>query len=85
MTDWIDKCPGFPTGVKGSELADNIRAQVERFDVEILQAQAVSHIMAHGDHRLVAIGQVTSIARKRLSWLLGPLTGVWASRGERKT
>ena len=54
VTDRIDNYPGFPTGVKGSELADNIRAQVERFGVEILQAQAVSHIMAQGDYRLVA-------------------------------
>ena len=54
VTDRIDNYPGFPTGVKGAELADNIRAQVERFVVEILQAQAVSHIMAQGDYRLVA-------------------------------
>ena len=40
VTDRIDNYPGFPTGVKGAELADNIRAQVERFGVEILQPPA---------------------------------------------
>ena len=31
VTDWIDNYPGFPKGVAGLELADNLRLQAERF------------------------------------------------------
>ncbi len=53
-TEMIENYPGFSHGVKGPELADEMRAQAERFDVEILPAQAVTSIMAKGDYRLIA-------------------------------
>jgi thioredoxin reductase (NADPH) len=40
----LDNVPGFPEGVGGGELARRLRAQVERFDVELLQAQQVAGI-----------------------------------------
>ncbi len=53
-TEMIENYPGFSHGVKGPELADEMRAQAELFDVEILPAQAVTSIMAKGDYRLIA-------------------------------
>ena len=53
VTERIDNYPGFPSGIGGGELADQIRAQVERFGVEILPAQEVTEISAQGDYRLV--------------------------------
>ena len=38
MTERIDNYPGFPEGIGGGELADKVRAQVERFGVEVLPA-----------------------------------------------
>jgi thioredoxin reductase (NADPH) len=35
ITDWIDNYPGFPEGVSGMELADNLRKQAERFEAKI--------------------------------------------------
>ncbi len=52
-TEMIENYPGFSRGVGGAELADEMRAQAERFDVEILPAQAVTGIMAKGDYRLI--------------------------------
>ena len=53
VTERIDNYPGFPQGIAGGELADQIRAEVERFGVEILPAQAVAAISAQGDYKLV--------------------------------
>jgi thioredoxin reductase (NADPH) len=36
----LDNVPGFPEGVTGDDLSARLRAQVERFGVEILQASA---------------------------------------------
>ena len=52
-TEMIDNYPGFSKGIGGAEIADEMRVQAERFDVEILPAQAVTSIMAEGDYRLI--------------------------------
>ncbi len=43
-TERIDNYPGFAQGITGSDLADQMRQQAERFGVEILVAQTVSCI-----------------------------------------
>lgn len=53
VTERIDIDQGFPEGVGGAELADAMRAQAERFGVEILPAQAVTAVEARGDYRMV--------------------------------
>ena len=53
LTERVDNYPGFSRGVGGAELADEMRAQVERFGVEILPAQAVTGIEAEGDYKVV--------------------------------
>jgi thioredoxin reductase (NADPH) len=35
VTDWVDNYPGFPEGLQGLELAENLRKQAERFGAEI--------------------------------------------------
>ena len=43
-TERIDNYPGFAQGISGSDLADQMREQAERFGVELLIAQTVASI-----------------------------------------
>lgn len=49
----LDNVPGFPEGVSGEDLSSRLRAQVERFGVEILQAQQVAQIVTHDNYHCV--------------------------------
>ena len=53
VTEKIDNYPGFPDGIGGGDLADRIRAQVERFGVEVLPAQAVTTVDHQGQYKVV--------------------------------
>ncbi len=52
-TERIDNYPGFVDGIGGAELADQMRAHAERFEVEILPVQTVTSIETMGDHKLI--------------------------------
>jgi thioredoxin reductase (NADPH) len=52
VTERLDNFPGFPEGVTGAEFAERLRAQAERFGVEVL-TQEVTGIGAEGRYRSV--------------------------------
>lgn len=55
-TEKLDNLPGFPDGVDGFEFAQRLRAQAERFGVELLQAQDVSTIQRQDNyHRIETV------------------------------
>jgi thioredoxin reductase (NADPH) len=56
ITERLDNFPGFPEGVSGVEFADRLRAQAERFGVEILRAQEATGINMDGDYCVVRTG-----------------------------
>lgn len=56
ITERLDNFPGFPEGVSGAEFADRLRAQAERFGVEILTAQEATGISMDGDYCVVRTG-----------------------------
>ena len=53
-TERIDNYSGFVEGIGGSELADQMKAHAERFDVEILPAQTGTQIQTDGDHKSIS-------------------------------
>ena len=55
ITQEIENYPGFPESISGGELADRLRQQAERFDVEILAAQDVTSLAQDGQHLTVKV------------------------------
>lgn len=53
VTERIDNYLGFPDGVEGARLADDMRAHAERFGAEMLPAQTVCELRSDGDYRTV--------------------------------
>lgn len=50
ITQEIENYPGFPEPVTGAGLAERLRQQAERFDVEILGAQGVTSLSRDGSY-----------------------------------
>ena len=48
VTDWVDNYPGFPKGLSGLDLAENLRLQAERFGADIRLGE-VLEITDEGD------------------------------------
>lgn len=47
VTDWVDNYPGFPEGLQGLDLAENLRKQAERFGA-VIDLGEVSEIIDEG-------------------------------------
>jgi thioredoxin reductase (NADPH) len=56
ITEVLDNFPGFPEGVSGAEFAERLRAQAERFGVELLTSQEVTGLRADGRFKCVTTG-----------------------------
>jgi thioredoxin reductase (NADPH) len=50
ITDWVDNYPGFPKGLAGLELADDLRLQAERFGAKI-ELGEVTKIIDEGKYK----------------------------------
>jgi thioredoxin reductase (NADPH) len=52
VTDWVDNYPGFPEGISGLDLAENLRKQAERFGANI-ELGEVSDIVMEGQTKVL--------------------------------
>jgi thioredoxin reductase (NADPH) len=50
VTDWIDNYPGFPKGLQGLELAEDLRKQAERFGA-VIELGEVTKITDEGKYK----------------------------------
>lgn len=50
VTDWIDNYPGFPKGIGGLDLSNNLQAQAERFGTKIVLGE-VTKITDKGEYK----------------------------------
>lgn len=62
VTDWVDNYPGFPKGISGLDLAENLRAQAERFGAQIEMGE-VTGIKRQGKHVAVETTDGNKLAR----------------------
>ncbi|MGE0600602.1 MAG: FAD-dependent oxidoreductase [Dehalococcoidia bacterium] len=56
VTERIDNYPGFPDGIRGSDLADRFEAQARRYGVELLSAVGVTAVERDGDDLELVLG-----------------------------
>ena len=58
----VENFPGFPDGVMGPDLMDNLRKQAERFGAELI-ADDVTEVDLTADPKVVKVGDETHLAR----------------------
>ncbi|WP_017558799.1 thioredoxin-disulfide reductase [Nocardiopsis baichengensis] len=61
-TTEVDNFPGFPDGVMGPDLMDNMRKQAERFGAELV-ADDVTEVDLAADPKVVKVGDETHLAK----------------------
>jgi thioredoxin reductase (NADPH) len=62
QTTEVENFPGFPEGIQGPELMENLRKQAERFGAELV-ADDVTEVDLRANPKVVHVGEETYLAR----------------------
>lgn len=62
VTDWVDNYPGFPEGLEGLTLAENLRKQAERFGA-VIDLGEVTKITDEGEYKRLETTSGDMLAR----------------------
>lgn len=64
VTEEIENFPGFPEGVKTEKLMDDLRAQAERFGLEVRAFTTVAGLAANGDALTASLEDGTEVTAR---------------------
>lgn len=65
-TQWLDNVPGFSEGISGADFSGQLRAQVERFEAELLQAQDVVSLHSHSNYHCLTTADGSEYSARAL-------------------
>jgi len=65
-TQWLDNVPGFSQGISGADFSGQLRAQIERFGAELLQAQDVISVHSHSNYHCVTTADGSEYSARTL-------------------
>ncbi|WP_136795177.1 thioredoxin-disulfide reductase [Desulfosediminicola ganghwensis] len=60
-TDWVDNYPGYPEGLSGFELADNMLKHAQRFEVNIQHGEVERVDLSNPDSKILHMGDGSTV------------------------
>lgn len=83
-TDWIDNYPGFPDGISGFDLADKMKAQADRFGLEIRNGAEVTGMDLGAASKKIQLADGNEITTQAVILATGARPNILGVPGEKE-